>query len=147
VTAAHAPCFIKSLSLRCKPAHKMMRGKAVYELQTSFVDTVPLAQVGIQLEEAVIAALKEDLCLLCAKVLYGFACDAFSPDIPLLRAPRLLSSKSTIDIFEEASESQSRGEMEALQSCQRQISFLENEFSRQETAGSWTVLWTVYSIV
>jgi hypothetical protein len=133
VTAAQAPCQITSLSLRCKPAHKMMRGKAVFELQASFSDQVAGA---LQLEEAVVAGLKDEMCLMCAKVLYGFACDAFSPDIPLLRAPRLLASRSTIDMFEEASDAQCRGEMEALQSCQQQLVVLENEFNRQESEGT-----------
>ena len=133
VSEIQVPCKISSLSLRCMPAHKMMRGKAVYELQVSFVDTI--AQ-SIELDAAVLATHKEELCLVCAKVLFGFACDAFSPDIPLLRAPRLLTSKSTIDIFEEASDTKCRGEMEALQSCQRQLTFLENEFSLQVVEGS-----------
>lgn len=129
VSVAQAPCKITSLSLRCMPAHKMMRGKAVFELQVSFLDNI--AQ-SIQVEAAVLAAHKEELSLLCAKVLFGFACDAFSPDIPLLRAPRLLTSKSTIDMFEEASPSASQGEMEALQSCQRQIAVLEKEFNQHK---------------
>mmetsp|Transcript_20244 Transcript_20244/g.34135 ORF Transcript_20244/g.34135 Transcript_20244/m.34135 type:complete len:1344 (-) Transcript_20244:174-4205(-) len=131
VAEAQAPCKINSLSLRCKPAPKMMRGKAVFELQISFSNVMgPCAA----LEDDVISTIKDELCLTCAKVLYGFACDAFSPNIPLLR-PRLLTSKSTIDVFEEATEMQSRGEMEALQACERQVSILENEFNQSEGGG------------
>jgi hypothetical protein len=128
VVEAQAPCKISSITLRCKPGPKMMRGKAVFELHISFADVLGPCEL---LEEAAVSAIKDELCFTCAKVLYGFACDAYAPNLPLLR-PRLLTSKSTIDVFEEALESQSRSEMEALQACQRQISVLEIETSQSE---------------
>ena len=134
-TSKQAVCKMKAITLRCIPAHKMMRGKSVFALQMSFMD--PAAK-SIQLEEDAVFAIKDEVCLTCAKVLYGIACDAFSPDIPLMRsAPLLTSKKSTVDILEEASAIQRRGEMEALPCCHHQMSKLERQYQRQGAEGNY----------
>lgn len=110
---------LHSISLRCRPAHKMLRNKALYELQVC--SKIPGDQNSSE-------SLKDELCLLCAKTVFGLATGLFSPNVPLLCAPPTAAGGGS-----GASEGVSK------ECYQRQVARLEN--GAQHDRGKRSQMW------
>lgn len=123
---------IKSVCLRCKPAHKMMRGKARYELEVSF--QLPSPASGVTAED--LEALKETLCSALALALHSFSgCGSLKDGSSKDLTPRLSKKESFIESLS-LNPPKSDARLAVMSSLQRQVLSQENAYNGISKADS-----------